>query len=315
MKYRLAICIATYQRSSLLADTLRSLLSTRLSGIDIELRVIDNDRDASAYPIVIQYASMMPFPVRYAIEPIQNIAMARNRALDMGPADYVAFIDDDETARPGWLRTLYETIQQSRADAVFGSVDAVLGGDQPLRGEQKQWYSKPVADTAKRLDWTQTRTSNALVRGKWFYRHGFRFDASYGRSGGSDTALFAHMGLSGARYHAAPRAVVTEIVEPERLGLGWLLRRRFRGGVVYHRISQEIGSTHPMLVAARRAVRVLGLFAVAAINLPALRTKKLTEALLCLGVLSGGVYAWAFPNRGKSFVEYHTKTTERKLCA
>ncbi|MBB6428285.1 glycosyltransferase family 2 protein [Algisphaera agarilytica] len=315
MKYRLAICIATYQRRSLLADTLRSLLTTRLNGIDIELRVVDNDREASAYSIVTKYASMMPFPVRYAIEPIQNIAMARNRALDMGPADYVAFIDDDEIARPGWLRTLVEAIQQSRADAVFGSVDAVLVGDQQVRGKQTRWFNKPMADTAKRLDWTQTRTSNTLVRGEWFYRYGFRFDASYGRSGGSDTALFAHMGVSGARYHSAPRAVVTEIVDPERLSLGWLLRRRFRGGVVYHRISEEIGGTHPMLVAARRTARAIGLLTVAAIKLPALRTEKLTEALLCLGVLSGGVYAWAFPNRGKSYVEYHTKTTERTLCA
>ena len=93
-----------------------------------EVRIVDNDASGSAKSTVEQFSDLAP---RYAIEPERNIALARNRALEFGPADFVAFIDDDEAARPGWLTELCERIRQTGADAVFGPVHACFPAGAP----------------------------------------------------------------------------------------------------------------------------------------------------------------------------------------
>ena len=61
----------------------------------------------------------------YLHAPARNISIARNACLEAASAPLVAFIDDDEIARPGWLAGLVADMDAPNADVVFGKVAAL----------------------------------------------------------------------------------------------------------------------------------------------------------------------------------------------
>ena len=63
--------------------------------------------------------------------PASNISIARNACLDNSTGDFLAFIDDDETASNDWLVELMETAEATGADAVLGPVRAVYSDAAP----------------------------------------------------------------------------------------------------------------------------------------------------------------------------------------
>src|SRR6266567_2089049 len=99
----ITIAIITCKRPASLANTLQSLKNLTLPyNTDIRLLVVDNDSGQSALETVNSAGNCMP-----------KAASASN---------YIAFIDDDDTADPEWLWTLYDTAQTYRADVVKGQV-------------------------------------------------------------------------------------------------------------------------------------------------------------------------------------------------
>src|SRR5690606_12136505 len=158
---RVAIGVTTFRRPGLLATLLDSLALLRSPGgrgVQPLVVVVDNDADGSARSVAEARAAVLPWPVRYVIEPRRGISHGRNRvvaeALDAG-ADHVAFIDDDETASPGWLAELLRVQAAFDADAVEGPVVPRYAPDVPdwvRRGgffEEARWPTGTPRPTAK----------------------------------------------------------------------------------------------------------------------------------------------------------------------
>ena len=61
----------------------------------------------------------------------------------------------------------------------------------------------------------------------------FRFDPSFGRSGGEDTAFFTMLARAGAVMAYTPSAIVVEPVSGGRANLTWLTTRAYRAGQTY----------------------------------------------------------------------------------
>lgn len=247
----IAICIATHRRRLLLSRLLHGIWQLAVpSGFRIEVRIVENDDEGRARRQVNHWMDNTGIPTRYALQPERNIALTRNRALDMGPADWFAFIDDDEVPAPDWLQRLLDVAQQQQSDAVFGDVEPELPPGSPRWLTDGDYLQKRVSLSLGDDVWQGARTSNALVRGRWLQRRRFRVD--YGRSGGEDTELFHRMVLAGARLGWAPEAKAREAVRPEQCSLPWLYRRHYRSGRVYERIlgREPIAS---LGVAGRRA--------------------------------------------------------------
>ncbi|MDF2506779.1 MAG: putative glycosyltransferase, partial [Microbacterium sp.] len=126
----LTIGIPTYRRPDLLEALLRTL-PARIAecadlGLDIDVLVVDNDPEGSAREV----ATGTGLPVRYVIEPTAGIVAARNRILgECGDRDLLAFIDDDEIPREGWLSSLITVWREHGADAVMGRVISVFDED------------------------------------------------------------------------------------------------------------------------------------------------------------------------------------------
>ena len=110
--HHIAVCVCTYKRPQLLKRLLEELRGQDTGGLfTYSIVVVDNDHSRSAEAVVGDFAVSSGIPIKYCIEPQQNIALARNRAIDNVDGDLIAFIDDDEFPIKSWLLTLFEALK------------------------------------------------------------------------------------------------------------------------------------------------------------------------------------------------------------
>ena len=113
------VAICTRDRPDRLARCLRSIRELGVpDGMSApEILVVDN-----APPDDRTRGTVAAMPgVRYAREPRAGLDFARNRALHEATGDWLAFLDDDVVADPGWLAGLTEAV------AVHPDAEAVTG--------------------------------------------------------------------------------------------------------------------------------------------------------------------------------------------
>lgn len=226
------VCIATFKRPLMLSGLLASLERQDLDGIRLRIVVIDNDHEQSARGAVEDFREHSPFEVVYDVEPQQNIALARNRALSHVRSEYLAFIDDDESASPAWLQSLLTSLNQYDADFAFGPVARVLPDDAPNWATQC-FHLRP-RQTGELLQYGGA--GNVMMRRSAVDADRVRFNPAFGLTGGEDTEFFYRQFLAGRRLIWCDEALVSEPVPETRLTLQWIRRRGFRGGQTYNRI-------------------------------------------------------------------------------
>jgi len=234
---RIDIGVCTFRRPEL-ADTLRSLAAMTVpEGATLRIIVADNDTTPSARALVEELRPTIAFEITYLHCPSSNISIARNACLDNSTGDFLAFIDDDETASADWLVRLLEMAQSSGADAVLGPVRAHYGPLAPGWMRRGDFHSTlPV--------WVQGEirtgyTCNALLKRNAPSLAGRRFKLALGKSGGEDTDFFTGMHRAGGRIAFAPKAWLHEPVPEGRASLSWLAKRRFRSGQTHGRLLAE----------------------------------------------------------------------------
>lgn len=283
-KLRVDICVCTFHRLSL-AETLRSIGNLRHDGLAVRVIVADNDSVPSAAPLVELIGRQFPFPIVYVHAPAANISIARNACVDAADADFVAFVDDDETVDVDWLRELLGAAVATGADIVFGHVQAEYADEAPGWVREGDFHSTRPVLVAGQI---QTGyTCNVLIRWTDVARSQ-RFNLSLGRSGGEDTEYFYRLHDLEMKLVEAPAAIVREQVPPSRATIGWLLRRRFRSGQTHGarlRVLRRSLSGAFALTTAKLAYCLLA----AALTLPwRVRWRRnLLRGTLHLGALSG----------------------------
>lgn len=228
----ICICIATFKRPQLLDKTLNSLFQltfTKCETPNLRIIVVDNDAEKTAQNLVVRLASRAPCPLEYAVESKRGISFVRNRlvqkAMTLG-AEYVAFVDDDETVDSYWLDELLFQAGQTGADAVLGPVNSVF--------EKKidPWLV-PFFERKRHADgdWVGAdnfRTGNLLIATKSLKSVKGPFNSTFALSGGEDSFLGRTLETQGARFVWADNAVVFETVPPDRTTIKWVLNRQFR---------------------------------------------------------------------------------------
>jgi glycosyltransferase involved in cell wall biosynthesis len=70
--------------------------------------IADNDRSESARQTVESCTRQLKISISYYVEPEQNIAYARNKAVENAKGDFIGFIDDDEFPIEQWLLNHYK---------------------------------------------------------------------------------------------------------------------------------------------------------------------------------------------------------------
>lgn len=229
-KHHITVCICTYKRPDLLKQLLTRLEKQQTDGLfDLAVVVVDNDQFRSAQQTVFEYARQSGICINYHVEPEQNIAMARNKAVENATGNFIAFIDDDEFPESQWLLNLYKAIQHYQCDGILGPVIPHFETEPPAWVIEGKFFERPTLPSGQVLTWKNTRTGNALLKKTLFKPGATWFDPAYG-SGGEDRDFFRRMIEAGHIFIWSNEAPVFETVMPIRWDKKILIKRAFLRG-------------------------------------------------------------------------------------
>ena len=222
-----SVCIATFRRPDELARLLDSL-ARQVGAPDFEVVVVDNDPDGSARSIAETFSSALA--LTYCREAMPGVAAVRNRGVTSSRGAFLAFIDDDEWARPDWLATLHRVLMETGADGVFGEIENDFDPGVPPHIQLCGFFDKSRFADRVEIPWWGTRTGNAYVRRAALPAHDTPFDLAYGLTGGEDSHMFKAMLDKGALFVWSSAAVVHSRHPPARANLTWAISRALRYG-------------------------------------------------------------------------------------
>jgi succinoglycan biosynthesis protein ExoM len=232
---KISICLCTYKRAELLTNCLISLLNQNNS-LQFEIIVTDNDSACSGKPVFDRMEAQFSeagVPFFYQVEPVQNIALARNRCVRVARGEFVAFMDDDEIASPSWINNLYETLNDCEADGVWGPVEPIIPESFPEWMRKSRIFVRPNPRHKSLVRDTDLRTGNAMIKRSLLTMREGPFCEKLGRIGGSDSEYFSWLRIRGSKFIWGRNAEVYEHIEEKRRYLRWHLIRGYRGGWSY----------------------------------------------------------------------------------
>jgi glycosyltransferase involved in cell wall biosynthesis len=195
--------------------------------------VVDNDSAQSAIHTVQDIKKEANSSIDYYCEPEQNIALARNKAIQNAKGDFLAFIDDDEVPQREWLLNLYTSFHAFNADGVLGPVLPYFEIDPPkwvIKSKVCERNSFKTGTIIKNP--RDTRTGNVLLDRKILLHDKAPFDRRFGKTGGEDVDFFRRMLKKGYVFVWCNDAYVHEIVPQQRLKRAYFMKRALLRGIV-----------------------------------------------------------------------------------
>jgi succinoglycan biosynthesis protein ExoM len=251
------IVICTLNRPDNLKRALESCLAQdhANSGIAYDIVVVDNSADGNISDLIHSYAGG-PVEVRYVHEPRTNISHARNAGVAAASGRYLAFVDDDMEAPPGWLGEALACLEATAADIMIGRVVPEFEHDQGWvneLAEPAKWFGREiqVEDGGVLANLKRTGTGNSVMKCDSVFDTDTPFDPAFGRVGGEDTDFFQRARQAGVRIVFSRRAWMTEVVPASRSNADYLALRRFRQSQQFVRLVVKNNAQVKWLTAAR----------------------------------------------------------------
>lgn len=248
---RIAVAVCTYERHGPLAVLLEALVANarRLAGrAAVGVVVVDDSSDGNARGVVERFADRFELGLAYRVSGRQNIALARNLALQtaMGLGDWLALTDDDCEPADDWLEVLLDVQARTGADAVSGILRRRVPAGSPRWLTEEPFLElglwEGIEDGA---EVTSAATHNSLISGRWLQAHpDVRFDPRLGVTGGEDPVFYRTAHAAGLRIRYSRRAVVYENEPPARATLRYQLRTFFWFGNSSY-VTCVRGGVHP----------------------------------------------------------------------
>jgi glycosyltransferase involved in cell wall biosynthesis len=227
----ITVCVCTYKRVDYLRRLLDELRRQDTGGrFSYSVVVADNDALQSARSVAEAFGAAGPPPVHYCFEPRQNIALARNKAVEHATGEFVAFIDDDEVPVKRWLLTLLEACQRYDAAGALGPVKPRYDAEPPRWVVKGRFYDRATYPTGLRIDWKKGRTGNVLLKRTLFAEDGPPFRPEF--LSGEDQDFFRRMIERGHVFVWCDEALAYESVPPIRWKRSFMLRRALLRGAV-----------------------------------------------------------------------------------
>jgi len=234
-----SVVICTHNRAARLGGAIRSVLEQDAAGVPVELLVVDNRSTDGTRQLVEAFAGA---PVRYVFEPDLGLCHARNTGWRAARGRYVAYLDDDAVAEPGWLRAMAEAFETTPGVGIVG------GRVEPIwEGARPPWLSDEVALSLTIVDWSPTPRIIADLRRQWLVGANMAVRAAVLRDVGGfhprldrvgsrmlssgDVYLQKQVVARGHRCLYAPAMAVRHAVPAARLTKQWFRRRYYAQGL------------------------------------------------------------------------------------
>jgi glycosyltransferase involved in cell wall biosynthesis len=134
-----SVVICTYNRAAMVERAIESVFEQDYPKDRYELIVVDNGSRDHTGAVIHRMARSAPVPVSTLMEPRNGLSLARNRGIEAGRREYVAFLDDDAVASPDWLTALNRAFNETQALVLGGRVDKTFQGGFP----PPAWFDPP----------------------------------------------------------------------------------------------------------------------------------------------------------------------------
>jgi glycosyltransferase involved in cell wall biosynthesis len=225
----ITVCVCTYRRQELLKSLLEGLREQETGGLfTYSILVVDNDHQESANAVVSEFAAGQRIHADYYVQPEQNIALARNMAIEHATGDFIVFIDDDESPIRRWLLTLFEACINYNVDGVLGPVHPRYAETPPRWVVEGKFYDRRTYPTGFVIDWRKGRTGNTFLKREVFAGMTAPFRPEFRT--GEDQDFFRRVIEKGYVFIWCNEAVAYEIVPASRWNRSFLLKRALLRG-------------------------------------------------------------------------------------
>jgi glycosyltransferase involved in cell wall biosynthesis len=236
----LTVILCTYNRCQLLATALESVAaSTVPPSVEWEVLIIDNNSSDQSRQVAQGFCDRFPGRFRYLFEKQQGKSYALNTGIKEARGDILAFMDDDVTVEPTWLRNLTATLEDREWAGSGGRIVLQWPSSLPNWISIKGPYSRHVfpgfdqGDEAKELIGPPFGTNMAFRKEVLKKHGGFRIDL--GPTAGSeiraeDTELGRRLIAAGERLRYEPDAIVYHPVPEHRINKKFFLKWWFDYG-------------------------------------------------------------------------------------
>jgi len=115
----LTVVIPTFNRASILRETLEAMCRVRTGNLSVSFVVVDNASSDDTPAVLREFAQRLPLTVLH--EPTPGKCNALNRALrEASLGEIVVFTDDDGTADEAWFEAIVAACRRWPAHGVFG---------------------------------------------------------------------------------------------------------------------------------------------------------------------------------------------------
>jgi glycosyltransferase involved in cell wall biosynthesis len=224
---RVAVVIPTLRRQMSLGRALTSVFQQdHAAELIAEIVVVDNAPEGSARETVEGLRALAPAPLIYVHEPRPGVATARNAGVNaVTDSGYIAFLDDDEEAPPGWLAALTQTHMALQADVTFGPVRGVAAVKPSQKAYIEDFFSRTGPATSGLLENIAFGCGNSMLTRATTLIGPAPFDPAADLTGGEDDRLFTALRARGARFAWAADAFVYEHAPAHRARLAYTFKR------------------------------------------------------------------------------------------
>jgi succinoglycan biosynthesis protein ExoM len=285
---RISVCVCTFKRPEMLARLLDAVAGqVRDPLFSFDVVVVDNDGQRSSEEVVRHARRRAGIDVIYDCEVVQNISLARNRAIRNATGNLVAFLDDDEYPVEDWLVRLYRTLKTHGADGVLGPVVPHFPPGAPGWLKRGKFLDRRRLSSGTRITARDGRTGNVLLLRSIFTETMGWFDPAFGKTGGEDSAFFRRQLDNKRVFIWCDEAVAYESVPPERWHASFYVRKYLRSGTVDGELMRT-GELHWGAVAKNLFI-LFGCLAVAPFSLGVpkhLRVRIIQKLAYCGGVVT-----------------------------
>jgi succinoglycan biosynthesis protein ExoM len=226
----ICVCVCTFKRAKLLSFLLDKLGEQKTNGLFTYSAVVsDNDPAQSARATLAEFSASNSLAVVYCFEKQQNIALARNKALENAVGDFIAFIDDDEFPASDWLLNLYSACAAYDVAGALGPVLPYFDHEPPAWAIKGKFFDRPRFRSGYELSYDQTRTGNVLFRRDILKKVEVPFRPQFNVAG-EDIDFFRRMMQRGFKFIWCDEGIAYELVPVSRCTRSYLLRRAWLRG-------------------------------------------------------------------------------------
>ncbi len=247
----ISVILCTYNRDKYIYNVLKSVAENDYPHDQYEVVLVNNNSTDGTENECRRFQADYPdIRFRYFLETNQGLSYARNCGIRNAQGDLLAYVDDDATVNPEYLRTYSDFFtHHPEAVAAGGPILPVYETEEP---EWMTHYTRQLI-TGKLFLGNNKREfprgafpggGNACYRKSVFDTVGL-FNVELGRKGNSligaeEKDLFDKMTTHGMHFYYLPNAILYHIIPPHKLTQDYFDRLTYSIGVSERYRTQQI---------------------------------------------------------------------------